>query len=96
MAPTLQYNPTIGTTVTLICQVTSGTATGISWTKDGNTLTIGNRYSGGSVNTPSLSISGVVQSDGGNYVCQATDGTATVNTYTINVSPRGMFLLCLI
>jgi hypothetical protein len=87
------YNPTIGTSITLNCVVTSGTATLITWLKDNNILNINAnaRLTNGDVSTPSLSISKVQQSDGGSYVCQAADATGTVvNSNTITVSPQGM------
>jgi hypothetical protein len=37
------------------------------------------RLTNGDVNNPSLSINNVQASDSGQYVCQATDGSKTVN-----------------
>ena len=87
------YNPTIGTSITLNCVVTSGTATSIKWIKDNNIININTntRLTNGDVSTPSLSINTVRQSDGGSYVCQAADATGTVvNSNTITVTPQGM------
>ena len=87
------YNPTIGTSVTLNCVVTSGTATSITWLKDNNILNINanTRLTNGDVSTPSLSISNVQQSDSGSYVCRAADATGTiVISNTITVTPQGM------
>ena len=87
------YNPTIGTSITLNCVVTSGTATSITWLKDNNILNINAnaRLTNGDVSTPSLSINSVQNSDGGSYVCQAADATGTVvNSNTITVTPQGM------
>jgi hypothetical protein len=73
------YNPTIGTSITLNCVVTSGTATSITWLKDNNILNINAnaRLTNGDVSTPSLSINSVQQSDRGSYVCQAADNTTS-------------------
>jgi uncharacterized protein YfaS (alpha-2-macroglobulin family) len=87
------YNPTIGTSVTLNCVVTSGTATSITWLRNNVILNINvnSRLTNGDVSTPSLSISNVQQSDSGSYVCQAADAMGTiVNSNTITVSPQGM------
>ena len=87
------YNPTIGTSVTLNCVVTSGTATSITWLKDNFILNINgdSRLTNGDVSTPSLSISIVQQSDSGSYVCRAADATGTfVNSNTVTVTPQGM------
>jgi hypothetical protein len=87
------YNPTIGTSVTLNCVVTSETVTSITWLKDNNILNINgdSRLTNGDVSTPSLSISNVQQSDSGSYVCRAADATGTVvNSKTITVTPQGM------
>ena len=86
------YNPTIGTSVTLNCVVTSGTATSITWLKDNSILNINgdSRLTNGDVSTPSLSISNVQQTDSGSYVCRAADATGTVvNSNTITVTTQG-------
>jgi hypothetical protein len=87
------YNPTIGTSVTLNCVVTSGTATSITWLKDNNILNINAnaRLTNGDVSTPSLSINNVQQSDSGSYVCRAADALGIVaNSNTITVTHQGM------
>ena len=91
-APKTLYDPSTGQTIELTCVVTSGTATGITWYKNNQPVIISfnNRYSGGSVQTPTLTISNVQLIDAGNYVCSATDGSVTVNTNTITVAPKGL------
>ena len=87
------YNPTMGTSITLNCVVTSGTATSITWLKDNNILNINTntRLTNGDVSTPSLSINNVQQSDGGSYVCRAVDASGiVVNSNTITVTHLGM------
>lgn len=80
----------VGSTVVINCIVTSGTATQIQWYNDERIIISANpRFSGGSVSNPSLTISQVQESDGGIYVCQASDGTRTLNTSAITVAPIG-------
>ncbi|CAG2228115.1 HMCN [Mytilus edulis] len=92
-APVNQYTPTLQTTLTLLCDVTQGTASQIIWIKDNVQLNIGtnSRLTGGTVATESLTITNVQQSDGGNYVCRGIDAVTgnIVNTDTINVNPVG-------
>ena len=42
-----------------------------------NLDTTSNRYTGGNVNTPSLTISNTVDSDEGYYICTATNAVGT-------------------
>lgn len=91
VAPVTFYNPTEGDTVTLVCQVTAGTPTGIRWYKNNQPITVSGRFSGSQVGGPSLTISNVNIADGGNYLCEATDGAVTVNTNTIQVTVTGTF-----
>ncbi|XP_076071096.1 uncharacterized protein LOC143042581 isoform X2 [Mytilus galloprovincialis] len=72
-------------TVTLAVKV-FGTPSQITWYKDKQPLTRSDKYSGGDVSVPALTIRKVVKSDVGDYVCEATDGTVTVNTNTIYLS----------
>lgn len=78
-------------TVTLNCVVTSGTATGIKWYKNTVQINIAanTRITGATTNSPSITMTDVVLSDGGSYTCEATDGFATVSTNTITVTVRG-------
>jgi len=87
------YIPTIGTSVSLNCVVTSGTATSITWLRNNVILNINadSRLTNGDVSTPSLSISNVQQSDSGSYVCRAADATGiVVNSNNITVTHQGM------
>lgn len=86
VAPTTFYNPTEGDTVTLVCQVTDGTPTAIRWYRNNQPITVSGRFSGSQVGGPSLTISNINTADGGTYLCEATDGSATVNTQPITVS----------
>lgn len=47
------------------------------------------KLSGGNKSVPSLTIKSVQQTDMGYYVCQATDGKTTVNSFIIVLSPKG-------
>ncbi|CAC5415117.1 unnamed protein product [Mytilus coruscus] len=72
------YSVEIGLTVTLQCTVTSNPShTNVTWNKivNGQQTNIGSnsRYSGGSTNTPSLTISNAVDSDEGYYICTAVN-----------------------
>jgi len=95
-APQLTYTPTIGTLVILVCDVT-GPATIVRWYKNNSPSPINiaadSRLTNGDVNNPSLSINNVQASDSGQYVCQATDGSKTVNTNTITVNAQCRYLM---
>ncbi|XP_063428599.1 hemicentin-1-like isoform X2 [Mytilus trossulus] len=75
-----QYNVDIGSTVTLGCTVTaSPTHTVVYWQRIGNnnvgtTVDMNNiKYSGSTVNSPSLTINNAALSDEGSYRCYATN-----------------------
>jgi hypothetical protein len=85
---------TVGNSVVINCVVTAEPQeTAIVWQKVINgvrtTLSISsnNRYSGGTVNTPSLTIGNVQDSDEGLYICQATNsvGTGSSNQVSLDV-----------
>ncbi|XP_063424597.1 hemicentin-1-like isoform X1 [Mytilus trossulus] len=86
-APRTFYNPAETETVTLACIVTAGNPTGISWKHDNINVIISGKMSGGTISNPALRISNVDMSDAGTYVCEATDGSATVRTNNIQLSP---------
>ncbi|XP_078326840.1 hemicentin-1-like isoform X17 [Crassostrea virginica] len=74
------YSVTYGGTVTLECVVNSSPfQTSVEWQRIANgvsttiDVTQEPRYSGGTVNSPSLIISGAVSGDAGVYVCSATN-----------------------
>lgn len=89
-APRVSYSAQTSNSVTLQCVVT-GTATAIYWYKSNQLLQIAtnNRLSGASVQTPSLTISNVALSDGGEYVCSATNGYDTKRSSNIVLSVQG-------
>jgi len=82
----------------LYCTADSATATpSITWTKDGVTLVndpphIRIRSSNDTLlsTTSSLVVDnfGIAADDGGSYVCQASDGTATVSSSTLSLTGR--------
>ncbi|CAC5375676.1 unnamed protein product [Mytilus coruscus] len=86
-APNTFYNPAETETISLICIVTAGNPTRIRWYKNSQLLTVTGRFSGGTVSGPALTITGVVMSDAGTYMCEATNGGATVRTNNIQLSP---------
>lgn len=79
-----QYNVDIGSTVTLGCTVTANpTHTVVYWQRIGNN-NVGtnvdmnnNKYSGSTVNSPSLTINNAALSDEGSYRCYATNSIGT-------------------
>ena len=77
----------IGTEVTITCTLTgSPAALSVKWKKGGSDLDTSdsNKYSGGTKDTPSLSIKNVAQSDEGSYQCVATNaGGTTESTPTL-------------
>ncbi|CAG2189867.1 unnamed protein product [Mytilus edulis] len=86
-APRLSYSAQTSNSVTLQCEVT-GTATNIYWYKSNQLLQIGsnNHFSGASVQTPSLTITNIALSDGGEYACSATNGIDTKRSRNIVLS----------
>ena len=70
--------------MTLTCTVTSNPAhTSVKWVRVLNNVntdivvTNNNKYSGATVNGPSLTINNAVSSDGGYYTCYATNSIGT-------------------
>ena len=79
-----QYTVLIGNSITLVCTVSANpTHTTVYWRRIVNgvqtdiTVTNNNKYSGSTVNTPSLTISNAENSDEGNYICYATNSIGT-------------------
>ncbi|XP_069133862.1 hemicentin-1-like isoform X4 [Argopecten irradians] len=94
--PQPAYSTNSGGTITLTCQVTADpTHTSVTWRKlvNGNyqdvSINTNTRYSGGTVTSPSLMISGALTTDGGTYICTAANqfGTGTSGTTLLTVSP---------
>jgi hypothetical protein len=81
--PQSQYSVTVGNSITLTCTVTSNpTHTSVKWVRVLNNVNTdiainNNKYSGSTVNTPSLTISSADNSDGGYYTCYATNSIGT-------------------
>ena len=75
----------------LYCTANSTVAT-ITWTKDGVALVNDPSHirirssSSGMSTTSSLVVDNFQSSDNGSYVCQASDGTATVNSSTLSLT----------
>lgn len=85
------YDPMEEESVTLACTVTDGTATSIRWFKDAQPINIPaySRFSGGSVGTPSLTITELQMSDAGSYICEAADAYTQVRTNSIMLATKG-------
>lgn len=82
------YSVTQGGTITLQCTVSANpTHTSVTWLRIVNgqqtTVTIdGSRLTGGTVTTPSLTISNAATSDEGNYICSAANSVGTGSSQT--------------
>lgn len=79
-----QYSVNIANTITLQCSVQANPIhTSVKWQRvdaSGNAVDVdmtNSRYSGSSVNSPSLVISNTVKADEGRYVCLATNLVGT-------------------
>lgn len=74
------------TTVTIHCTATvqsdSPAITAIHWLLNGQTINISdaNKYSGGNVSTPSLTIKNIASTDAGEYRCGATNLVGSTNS----------------
>ncbi|KAK3107564.1 hypothetical protein FSP39_017383 [Pinctada imbricata] len=87
------YSVNYGSSITIPCSVTSNPfQSSVYWQRTSNgattTLSISGRYSGATVNSPALIISGAVLSDAGSYVCFATNsaGTGSSNAAVLTVN----------
>ncbi|XP_071136120.1 mucin-22-like isoform X4 [Mytilus edulis] len=100
--PTVQvqqpsYAVNTGSSVTLVCTVTSNLAvTNVNWQRNngGGTTQITsstntNKYSGSTPGTPSLTISNADQNDVGTYTCFATNSVGTGQSTTTTLSVTG-------
>lgn len=77
--PQPQYSVTIGNSITMECSITANPAhTLVQWKKIVNgqpqDVSLGSRYSGSTVATPSLTITNAESTDKGYYVCYASNG----------------------
>ena len=100
--PTVQvqqpsYAVNTGSSVTLVCTVTSNLAvTNVNWQRNngGGTTQITsstntNKYSGSTTGTPSLTIFNADQNDVGTYTCFATNSVGTGQSTTTTLSVTG-------
>ncbi|XP_052103246.1 hemicentin-1-like [Mytilus californianus] len=91
------YSVEICLSITLQCTVTANPSyTNVTWNKivSGQQTNIGsnNRYSGGSTNTPSLTISNAVDTDEGYYICTAANAVGTSQSAQTYVDVTGSIL----
>lgn len=90
------YNVVIGNTVTLECTVSANPfQTSVSWQKIQNGVTsnvntgLVVKYSGSTVNNPSLTITNTDTTDSANYVCTATNSVGTGTSSQTSLSVTG-------
>lgn len=94
VVPQPTYSVNFGGTVTLTCTVSANPAhNSVYWQKVVNgvsqPVTIGNRYTGSTVSSPSLTISNAVQNDEGFYVCYAVNSVGTGNSQQTFLDVQG-------
>lgn len=80
------YNTEETKSVTLKVNI-EGTPTEIRWYKDNQLITISNRYSGGNVTVPALTIRNIKLSDGGTFVCEVINEKYTARSSEIKLTP---------
>ncbi|XP_069133471.1 serine-rich adhesin for platelets-like isoform X3 [Argopecten irradians] len=90
------YTIVTGASVTLQCTVFGTPAvTGVSWTRTYNNggstvLSVnGQKYAGGSINNPSLTIFNADNTDQATYVCSATNSLGTGQSQAVSLSVTG-------
>ncbi|XP_041372555.1 B-cell receptor CD22-like [Gigantopelta aegis] len=82
--PSLKYSVNESTTVCLRCNVKSYPASTITWTKDNKPLSVeSGRYHLGRASEPTLTISNVMVTDRGKYICSATNIRGTTKSKEI-------------
>ena len=86
----------IGQQVTITCTVSgTPTQTSVSWRKIVNgvqtnvNINGNSRYSGGTTNSPSLTITNAELADEGSYICYATNSVGTSNSQTTVLDVTG-------
>ncbi|XP_069107388.1 basement membrane-specific heparan sulfate proteoglycan core protein-like [Argopecten irradians] len=96
LVPQTTYEVTTGAAVTLICNVNANpTAQSVLWEKLHEILfiqvviTTNNRYAGGTVNVPSLTITDSQPPDSGTYRCSATNSVGTGTSGTLQLTVTG-------
>ncbi|KAJ8316394.1 hypothetical protein KUTeg_006408 [Tegillarca granosa] len=90
--PTVSYQPKLGETVTLDCNVeASNQIYTVQWYFNSAVLTPNIvRYSGSLFGIPSLSITNVQLSDSGSYICSAATSGGARNSSTITLNVQAM------
>ena len=75
-----------GTSVTIKCQSQGArpAVTGVTWKKGQEVISVttNNKYTGGTVQTPSLTIGSVLKTDAGEYTCQLGNDVGNVSKTT--------------
>jgi len=94
-----QSSVTIGRQITLVCTITSTPPhTHVKWVKTVNNVPTdvvidGRKYSGSTVNSPSLTIHSVDSSDVGLYTCYGTNRVGTGQSQEVHIDVVGSMLL---
>ena len=89
------YTVTLGNTTTLLCTVSAfPPATVVTWTRLSNGVSTdinvnSDKYTGGNITTPSLTIKHVDGSDQGYYMCSATNDIGKSKSDLIYLSVTG-------
>lgn len=97
------YTVNLGSSVTIQCTVfATPSATTVAWKKVSSmgvesiidVASNSNKYTGGSVNVPSLTILNAVDSDEAYYVCSATNAAGTGTSSQSYLDVLGSMFLC--
>lgn len=89
------YEVIEGSSVTLACRIISSSqTTSVTWQRNINGATLiidtrSDRYSGGTIVSPSLVIKNTTLSDTGLYICSATNDAGVTSAPTIDLNVRG-------
>lgn len=89
------YEVIEGSSVTLACTIVSSSqTTSVTWQRNINGASLivdtrSDRYSGGTIVSPSLVIKNTTLSDTGLYICSATNDAGVTSAPTIDLNVRG-------